>query len=117
MDKYFIEIRRIDKTICEGVLCFYIDNRKVFETKCWEDSENLIAAKKYTNCSSTIMKEKKYKSVYIPDNQTEKEGIFIHKGLSPEWSDGCIVCKEEAIEIIFKSVPIDSKNISIKIIE
>ncbi len=115
MPTYEIVVERVDTSKCEGTLIFLIDGSKKRETTCWENPGNLIDAKHYTECSTTIMASKGYKSVYLPDSQTGKTGIFIHQGSKPEHSDGCIVCDKDVVQYIYNTVPRDARNITVKV--
>ncbi len=104
-----------------GTLAFFVREggklKKKFQTKCWWDPKNVIPAKTYTGCSTTIMKMKRHKAVYLPDEQTGKKGIFIHPGSSPHDSAGCIVIGKKCIETIFRIVPKNKRNITVKVID
>lgn len=116
---YEIVIRRTGKD--SGTLAFYVREdgqlNKKFETRCWWDPKNVIPAKTYTGCSTTTMKMKKHHAVYLPDEQTGKKGIFIHPGASPKDSTGCIVIAKDKIEAIYRTVPRNEKNITVKVID
>ena len=96
-------------------LSFSVGGSLRFSTEFWEDPSRLIPAKEYTGCSATIMATKGYKSVYLPDAQTGRTGIFIHQGMRSEHSDGCIVCARSRVEEIYDSVPPDGQNITVKV--
>jgi hypothetical protein len=108
-----IEITREKLDECKGTLRFFVDGKEEFSTPCWEDPKNLIEAKTYTGCSTTTMKSKGLKSVYLPDSQTGKTGIFIHAGSSPKNSDGCIVCASDKIGKIYDMIERDLRNITV----
>lgn len=110
---YRITVRRTNTKVCEGVLEFFVDGMSRFSTPCWEDPGNLIEAKTYTGCSTTTMFTKGFKSVYLPDEQTGKKGIFIHQGSKPSHSDGCIVCAAGRVAEIFDEVPRNGRNITV----
>lgn len=88
-----------------------------FEVDCWEAPDNLIPAKTYTGCSTTLMATKQFKSVYLPDDQTGKTGIFIHQGSSPSDSDGCIVASKLRVEEIYDTVPRDAANMTVVVLQ
>lgn len=113
MAKYKIEVNRTNNTIAKGKLSFYIDGVKQFTTHCWENPTNLIKAKKYTGCSTTEMDTDKKEAVYLPNEQTGKEGIFIHQGSKPEDSKGCIVCTRSRVLEIYNEVPRNKHNIDV----
>ena len=88
-----------------GRLSFYVDGARKFVTLCWWAANNRIDAKTYTGCSATLMATKRYKAVYLPDEQTGKKGIFIHPGVRPKDSQGCIVCVGSRVAEIYRTVP------------
>lgn len=83
----------------------------------WEDSSNLIPARRYTGCSATTMSTKGFKAIFIPDEQTGKNGIFVHQGSSSSHSDGCIVCDRSVVEFIYDRVPKNARNITIELVD
>lgn len=116
MAAYKITVKRTDLAKCKGILKFFVDGTVKQETTCWEDPAKLIAAKTYTGCSTTIMAKKQYESVYLPDEQTGKKGIFIHPGSNPGDSDGCIVCARAVVHYIYITVnPHDGKNVTVEV--
>ena len=115
MPIYSINVDRTNLSVCEGNLTFSVDGAVKFTTPCWEDPGNLISAKTYTGCSTTIMDTKGFESVYLPDSQTGKTGIFIHKGSNPGDSDGCIVCAAARVKEIYDTVPHNKGNITVKV--
>jgi hypothetical protein len=88
----------------------------VSNVKCYWNAEKRIPAGTYTNCSTTIMETKKYKSVFIPD-VPGFSGIFIHQGSGPKDSDGCIVTATGNVQKIYEKIPRDLKNITVNIID
>lgn len=115
MSEYKITVVRNDVSVCNGTLKFFIDGNLDQETECWENPENLIPAKTYTGCSTTIMADKGYESVFLPNEQTGKVGIFIHRGGNPGDSDGCIVCSSSVVSRIYSVVPHNSHNVTVEV--
>jgi hypothetical protein len=116
MPNYDIIIDRIELETTKGTLRFIIDGDEQFSTDCWENPGNLIPNKDYHSCSATIMVSKGYKSVFLPDNQTGKKGIFIHQGGSPDDSDGCIVCAKDRVEEMYDAItPKDGQNVNVRV--
>ena len=116
MPNYDIVINRTEAGTTKGILRFIIDGVEQFSTDCWEDPGNLIPNKDYHSCSATIMASKGYKSIFLPDDQTGKKGIFIHQGGSPTDSDGCIVCAKSRVEQIYDAItPKDGRNVAVRI--
>jgi hypothetical protein len=111
MASYKIVVHRW--TSDSGRLSFYVDDELKFATSCWWAADNRIDAKTYTGCSTTLMAKKGYKSVYLPDEQTGKKGIFIHQGAGPQHSDGCIVCAKKKVEQIYNTVPRNGQNLTV----
>lgn len=82
-------------------------------TKCWWDPVKKIPANTYTGCSATTMATKKFQAIFLP-NVPGYTGIFIHKGSSAAWSDGCIVIAESEIKKIYNDVmPKDGRNVTV----
>jgi len=89
-------------------------------TTCWFELAKPIPAKKYIRCSATHMQTKKNskgqkrEGIYLPDNQTNRGGVFIHMGANSSWSEGCIVIKEAEILKIWNSInPKDGENVTV----
>lgn len=71
---------------------------------CWEDVSNLIPAKTYVGCQAAYMAKKGRKAVAIPNEQTGKNGIYIHEGYSPDWSEGCIVTDPDLVDRMWRTL-------------
>lgn len=108
-----IIINRENLVSGNGVLKFIKDGKTLIETPSFEHGGNMIPAKKYIKCSKTRMVEKDWEAIYIPDEQTGKNGIFIHKGESQSWSEGCICITEAEMEKLLKIVPQTLESITI----
>lgn len=92
----------------------------VINTKCWFEIKNPLIPKKYTRCSATHMSSKKNslgqprEGIYLPNSQTNRQGIFIHMGNSAAWSEGCVVIKETELLKIWQAItPKNSENITV----
>ena len=109
MADYVITVVR--RTKDSGKLHFYVDGTEQFATDRWWEADNPIPGKHYTGCSTTLMATRGYKSVYLPDAQTGRKGIFIHQGTGPGNSTGCIVCAKSKVETIYDTVPRNGWNI------
>ena len=116
MSKYEIYVWR-KKT--EGTPRFWGPG-SYLETTCWWKLDNEIPAKTYTDCSATTMRKKlnslglPREAIYIPDEQTGKNGIFIHYGKNASWSDGCIVIVEKEMLKIYKAIKEkNGKNVTV----
>ena len=115
---YTINVER-ELSKATGTLSYHHGDACV-ETSCWYQLENPIPEKVYTGCSATYMQTKKNskgterEGVYIPDEQTHREGIFLHMGVDPSWSEGCIVIEEEEMLKIWNSInPKDGHNVTV----
>jgi len=105
-----------------GTLTFIYGDITI-NTKCWFEIKNPLLAKTYTRCSATHMMNKRNsmgqprEAIYLPNEQTNRKGIFIHMGNSPAWSEGCIVIKEPELLNIWNAItPKNSKNVTITVI-
>ena len=84
-------------------------------TKCWWDLVKKIPKGEYPGCSKTMMHKKKRKAIFIPD-VPGFSGIFIHKGNSANWSDGCIVIVEsEMLKIWNDIMPENGQNVTVEV--
>lgn len=111
-----IIIRRSNLLSGEGILTYETSFGVSLSTKSWEHGGNLIPAKVYTGCSKTKMANRGWDAIYIPDAQTGKTGIFIHKGESQSWSKGCICISESYINKLLELVPEGHGQITIEVI-
>jgi hypothetical protein len=92
-------------------------------TTCWWDPDKKIPKGTYSGCSATTMatkmnsEGKPREAIFIP-NVLGFKGIFIHKGTSAAWSDGCVVIAEPEIKRIYNDIdPKDGKNVTVTIID
>lgn len=117
---YVIEVGR-NITSGTGTLKYSSGSVSV-DTSCWFEIQNTITAKTYINCSATRMDKKKNSTgtpregIFLPNDQTNRTGIFIHMGTSAAWSEGCIVVDEQELLKIWNSIsPKNAKNVTVKI--
>ncbi|WP_271439631.1 hypothetical protein [Pontixanthobacter luteolus] len=111
---HVIRITRYNLMSGEGMLTYLRDGSEILCTKSWEHAGNLIPAKKYTG-SKTTMASKGWPAIYLPDSQTGKNGIFIHKGKSQSWSEGCICIDGAEIKKILAHLPSDVGAVTINV--
>jgi len=114
MDK--IVIRRNNLLSGEGILTYETSVGISLSAKSWEHGGNLIPAKVYKECSKTKMSSRGWDAIYIPDSQTGKSGIFIHKGESQSWSQGCICISEHQMNKLLEFVPDGYSQIVVEVI-
>jgi len=112
-----------------GILTFQHGNVSV-DTKCWWDKDVKVDAGSYT-AYATRMANKydgydggKREGIWlgtgvpVNDNARKSNGIFIHKGTSAAWSDGCIVIEEAEVIKIWKAIsPKEQPNVTVIISE
>jgi len=85
---------------------------KLTDVPCFWKASKRIPAGTYSGGSTTIMETKGYQAVEIP-NVLGFNGIFIHQGSGPGFSDGCIVTPKENIVALWDAIPKDQHNITI----
>jgi hypothetical protein len=119
MSEYVIKVTRLDPSVSNGKLEFWIDGDQVFVCDCFEDPENLISPSIYPGCSATMMYEKQKPGIYIKDaisNRTGSHSIFIHHGDNQAWSDGCIVINENDMLTMWGMIePKDGYNVLVTV--
>lgn len=71
---------------------------------CWEDPARMIIAKTYVNCQAAYMAQKGRIAIAIPNEQTHRNGIYIHEGYSSTWSDGCIVTDPSLVKKMYDTL-------------
>ena len=115
---YLIEVER-DTATGSGSLSYHHGDVTI-DTPCWYQLKNPIPEKRYTGCSATHMCTKKNskgerrEGIFIPDEQTGRQGIFIHMGTDCSWSEGCIVIEESKMLRIWSSIePKDESNVTV----
>ncbi len=121
MAKYTIEVVRGDGS---GTLNFSSDGVNV-STTCWWDSKMVIVEGSYM-AAATFMSNKTNskgtkregiwlgKGVKYNGGANTGNGAFIHMGTSPSWSEGCIVCKEADLLLIWNVItPKEQMNIEV----
>lgn len=108
MSHYQIKINRKTNQL------LYKGNTVEVNTRCWWDTKNEIPAGRYTSCSKTRMSGKQYEAIYLPDAQTGKSGIFIHKGTGSSSSEGCFVIPEQEMLKIWNDIETENgKNVTV----
>lgn len=121
---YTINVKRKEKT---GRLTFKHGNISV-DTTCWWDPEVKVDPGEYTGYATRMASKNdghdggKREGIWfgtgVPVNKGTRtsNGIFIHKGTSAAWSDGCIVIVESAVIKIWNAItPKEQPNVSIVI--
>lgn len=117
----------------EGTLKFSHGTVSV-NTRCWWDEANRIDTGTYTGYASWMANKQEPDGLPCPWKNNNKyrpgiwfgkgvksqggtkvnDQIFIHKGTSAAWSDGCIVCASgEVLKIWNEVTPKDAPNVSI----
>ncbi|PCI95704.1 MAG: hypothetical protein COB15_11910 [Flavobacteriales bacterium] len=114
-DEYLVVVNRNDLLSGVGELLFYKNGELQFSSTCWENAGNLIPAKKYVNCFRKKMPTSKRPALYIPDNQTGKEGIFIHQGVSQSNSLGCICIRKEEMFLLLNELEEQKTMVTVSI--
>ncbi|GJL49586.1 MAG: hypothetical protein NPIRA01_08130 [Nitrospirales bacterium] len=99
------------------------------DTTCWWDSAVKVDVGEYTsyatrmaNKNDGITGNKKREAIWlgrnVPVNKNTRKSneIFVHKGTSAAWSDGCIVIANSEVMKIWNAVtPKEAGNITVKI--
>jgi hypothetical protein len=117
----------------KGTITFSHGNISV-NTTCWWDSNNKIDAGTYTGYASWMSNKREDDGVACPWKNNEKlrpgiylgrgvpsnnatrtnNGIFIHKGTSAAWSEGCVVCSSSEVLKMWNAImPKDSACVTI----
>ena len=108
---YEIEVERGEKT---GKLSYTNGGFRITAT-CWWDPHKKIPDGTYSRCSATHMATKGREGIFIP-NVRGYRGIFIHKGTSAAWSDGCIVINEADLLRIWNDInPKNGQNVTVRV--
>ncbi|MEI2782070.1 MAG: L,D-transpeptidase family protein [Candidatus Competibacter sp.] len=111
-----------------GILTFQSGGVSV-DTQCWWDKDVKVDAGSYTGYATRMAN--KYNAdgtkrqaiwlgtgVPVNNNARKSNGIFIHKGTSAAWSDGCIVIEEKEVLKIWNAIdPKETGNITVVISE
>ena len=121
-DTYEIRVVRRNK---DGTLTFRNGNINISET-CWWDPEVVIDAGTYTAYATRMANKDdgsdggKREGIWlgkgVPYNggQGKSNGIFIHKGTSAAWSDGCIVLSGAKVYEMWTSInPKEKPNVTV----
>ncbi len=123
-DTYSIDILRKNKS---GILTFVNGTINISET-CWWDPEVVIDAGTYTGYATRMANKTdgtdggKREAIWlgkdVPYNSGtgKSNGIFIHKGTDPSWSDGCIVLAAAKVYQVWSSIhPKEKGNITVTV--
>lgn len=123
-DHYQIRVVRRGK---DGTLTFSNGAINISET-CWWDPEVVIDAGSYTGYATRMANKAdgtdggKREGIWlgrgVPYNngQAKSNGIFIHKGTDPSWSDGCIVMRASKVYQMWSSIsPKERANITVTV--
>jgi hypothetical protein len=123
-DHYEIRVVRRGKN---GTLTFSNGSIDISET-CWWDPEVVIDAGTYTGYATRMANKTdgtdggKREGIWlgrgVPYNsgQGKSNGIFIHKGTNPSWSDGCIVMAAAKVYQMWTSIqPKEQPNITVTV--
>jgi hypothetical protein len=123
---YEIHVRRAGKA---GTLIFETGSLRV-ETTCWWDPKVVVDAGDYTGYATRMATKRDGwdggkrqgiwfgKRVPVNGGTGKSDGIFIHKGTSAAWSDGCIVIVEAQMRRIWDSIhPKEQPNVAVRIVD
>ena len=116
MEEYSIRVLRGPS---RGMLVYANEPLRV-STTCWWNLKKKIPPGTYPYCYATRMATKrdsvtreKRPGIYIPC-VPGFEGIFIHEGNSPAWSDGCIVIRRREFMKIWNDIsPKNGWNVTV----
>lgn len=116
---YTIDILRpTGADVQEGKITFK-DGGVSIEAKCWWDKLNRIDPGTYKNCSKTMMATVDIEGIYIKDAKSKITGskeIFMHRGVGPENSNGCIAVETVDFNTLWNHIqPKDGQNITVNI--
>jgi len=110
--KFTIDVLRKSS---DGILTFRNGNIDI-STTCWWDPDVVIDAGSYVGYATRMAnksdgtdggrREAIWLGKGVPYNSGagKSNGIFIHKGTGPSWSDGCIVLKSELVFQMWTSI-------------
>ena len=122
---YTIKVKRNEK---KGKV-IYNNGTVSVDTTCWWDPAVKIDAGTYSGCYATRLANKNDgydggkregiwfgKGVKYNNGTGTADQIFIHKGTSASWSDGCIVIAENELIKIWNSInPKDTPNVTVEV--
>ena len=115
---YTIVINRSAAPSEEGTLLFKDGNLTV-NAKCWWDKKNRIEPGHYLSCSKTHMQSLGDRAIYLPEAVSTVTGakeIFLHHGVGPENSLGCIAIETAKFEQIWNHIqPLNGRNVTVDI--
>ncbi len=111
----------------KGRLVFSHGDVKV-DTDCWWDPEVKVGAGTYDGYATRMATKTdgsdggKRQAIWLGKDVPHTHGtktsdaIFIHKGTSPSWSDGCIVAPEDQVMKIWLAInPKEQPNVTIEV--
>jgi len=111
----------------DGILTFRNGNIDI-STTCWWDPDVVIDAGSYVGYATRMANKAdgtdggKREAIWlgkgVPYNSGagKSNGIFIHKGTGPSWSDGCIVLRSELVFQMWTSIqPKETANIVVNV--
>ena len=116
---YIVNIARpVGADIEEGTIEFK-DGGVTISATCWWDKANRIDAGTYMRCSKTHMATVGIEAIYLPDAVSKVTGakeIFIHRGSSPDNSNGCIAVEVSAFATLWQHIkPLNGQNVTVVI--
>lgn len=97
----------------EGSLSYFQAGMQPINTPTWEHAGKLISARQYTGCSKTVMVDRGFPAIFLPDEQTGRHGIFIHQGTSQSHSEGCICIHPSEMTRLLEMLPSGVGDISV----
>lgn len=98
-----------------GTLMLWQGTEEILSTGCREDTGNCIAPKKYTRCSATKTSRGQKPAIYLPNEQTGRDGIFVRAATNAS-PDGAIFVDQDAMKRIYASIkPKNARNVTVLI--
>lgn len=123
---YEIKVRRAGS---KGRLTFSLGDINV-DAPCWWDPDVKIGAGTYTGYATRMATKTdgsdggKRQAIWLGKDvpyghgTRSSDAIFIHKGTSAAWSDGCIVAPEDQVVKIWLAInPKDQANVTIEVVD
>lgn len=116
-DRYLVAVER--EADGAGVVTLFVDGLQHAKGTSLESPapELRIEAKSYSKCSATWLAGKRSPGVFIPDDQTQRKGIFIRESSAKD-PRGSIALPNEDMTAIWEAIsPKDGKNVDVVIVE